>query len=421
MNIYQTYSYLLILIGIAYIVMFFYTLKPRDNPLISIFSLLCLASAIYISGTWFQLNAKSIEQIFFGQTIKYFGLPLSTAIWLVFAFRIHLRRKMSFAMMVALFSVPVFTTILVATNEYHGLFYKSVSTFKQNGFLLSTREPGILYPINIIFSYGVIIFVLFVFARAWIRSKYKINSAYFWLLSGVSVTIISSAVYLLGLIPIGIDTIPLGYLVLAFGYALALFRFNLFDSKQIFDKKIFSEIKEGLILTDENGLLIDYNEAAAEVFGWLSHKNKDRPINDFDHGSELMTSTSQSFRLRLAKGESTRTYEFRITELTENKHCIGRVFIFLDVTDQTKTMKDLNYMVSHDSLTNVYNRRKILDELESQLQDSYSRGVDLSILMLDIDHFKRINDTFGHQAGDSVLTRTIAECSEILRKGDVNV
>lgn len=419
MNIYQAYSYLLLLIGIVYIVMFLYTLKPKENTLFSIFSLLCLTSAIYIFGTWFQLNASNIEQIYFGQTIKYFGLPLSSAIWLVFAFRIQLRRKMSFAGVIALFAIPVFTIMLVATNQYHHLFYNSVSTFERDGFLLSTREPGLLYPINIIFSYGVFIFVLYVFARAWIRSKHKINSPFFWLLIGGVVTFLLSAIYLLGLFPVGIDTIPLGYLVLAFVYALALFRYNLFDSKQIFDKKIFSEIKEGLIVTDESGLLIDYNKAATEVFGWLSQANKGRPISDFDHGHELMTSNDQGFCLRLAKGEQTRTYEFRITELIENKHNIGRVYIFLDVTDQVKTLKDLNYMVNHDSLTNAYNRRKILEELENRLQDSYSRGVDLSILMLDIDHFKKINDNYGHQAGDSVLSKTIKECSEILRKGDI--
>jgi len=403
MNIYQAYSYLLVLIGIVYAVMFIYTLKPRENSLFSIFSLLCLFSSIYIFGTWFQLNADSIEQINFGQKIKYFGVPVSAAIWLVFALRIHFRKKMSFAGMAFLFSVPVFTIMLVATNEFHGLFYESVSTFERDGFLLSTRMTGPLYFINVIYSYGVVLFVLYVFARAWIRSKFKIDSAYFWLLLGGVVTVLLSVCYLL----------------MAIAYAAALFRYNLFDSKQIFDKQIFSEIKEGLIITDENGLLIDYNRAAVDVFSWLTQANKGRPINDFDHGSELISSNDQGFCLRLAKGEQTRTYEFRITDLVENRRNVGRVYIFLDVTDQVKTLKELNYMVNHDSLTNVYNRRKILEELENKLQDTYSRGIDLSILMLDIDHFKKINDTYGHQAGDHVLTETIQECTNILRKGDI--
>lgn len=419
MNIYQAYSYLLVLIGIVYAVMFIYTLKPRENSLFSIFSLLCVFSSVYIFGTWFQLNADTIEQINFGQTIKYFGVPVSAAIWLVFALRIHFCKNMSFAGMAFLFSVPVFTIMLVATNEFHGLFYKSVSTFERSGFLLSTREPGALYFINVIYSYGVVLFVLYVFARAWIRSKFKIDSAYFWLLLGGVVTVLLSVFYLLELVPVGIDTIPLGYLLMAIAYAAALFRYNLFDSKQIFDRKIFSEIKEGLIVTDDNGLLIDYNQSAVEVFNWLNQANKGRPISEFDHGSELISSNDKGFCLRLAKGEQTRTYEFRITDLVENRRKIGRVYIFLDVTDQVKTLKELNYMVNHDSLTNVYNRRKILEELEIKLQDTYSRGVDLSILMIDIDHFKKINDTYGHQAGDHVLTQTIEECTNILRQGDI--
>ena len=123
--------------------------------------------------------------------------------------------------------------------------------------------------------------------------------------------------------------------------------------------------------------------------------------------------------MSLEKDDQTKTYEFRVTDLIENKRIIGRVYIFLDVTNQVKTLKELNYMVNHDALTKVFNRRKILEELENTLDESYKRGIDLSILMIDIDHFKSINDTYGHQYGDLALTKTVDSCSEVLRKGDI--
>jgi diguanylate cyclase (GGDEF)-like protein len=58
---------------------------------------------------------------------------------------------------------------------------------------------------------------------------------------------------------------------------------------------------------------------------------------------------------------------------------------------------DLLHSASHDSLTNLYNRRRILDQAEQQ------KGMDGSLILFDVDHFKHINDRFGHDCGDLVL------------------
>ncbi|MBR9981771.1 MAG: diguanylate cyclase [Desulfatitalea sp.] len=63
----------------------------------------------------------------------------------------------------------------------------------------------------------------------------------------------------------------------------------------------------------------------------------------------------------------------------------------------------LSYQATHDSLTGMYNRRAILDQLRKELDRAARNGEAVSIGMCDIDHFKRINDTHGHQTGDEVL------------------
>ena len=59
---------------------------------------------------------------------------------------------------------------------------------------------------------------------------------------------------------------------------------------------------------------------------------------------------------------------------------------------------------THDYLTSLWNRDYIFDKLDDCLKDSYHKKVPLSILLIDVDHFKEINDTYGHIAGDNVLT-----------------
>ncbi|WP_147470686.1 GGDEF domain-containing protein, partial [Pseudomonas syringae group genomosp. 3] len=72
-----------------------------------------------------------------------------------------------------------------------------------------------------------------------------------------------------------------------------------------------------------------------------------------------------------------------------------------------------------DVLTGAYNRRYFQDRMQAELKRIDRHGGNLSIIMLDIDHFKRINDRFGHAAGDQVLKAISEKISQRLRSDDV--
>lgn len=72
-----------------------------------------------------------------------------------------------------------------------------------------------------------------------------------------------------------------------------------------------------------------------------------------------------------------------------------------------------------DSLTGLYNRRFLLEFMQQQLIQSKRYQQDLSILMLDLDHFKNVNDTYGHEAGDLVLKLFATRLKETLRESDI--
>ena len=74
---------------------------------------------------------------------------------------------------------------------------------------------------------------------------------------------------------------------------------------------------------------------------------------------------------------------------------------------------------SRDGLTRIYNKRYLMDQLNAELRYSKRHEVPLSLLMLDLDHFKRVNDTYGHPAGDQVLVTLANVVSGIVRAEDV--
>jgi diguanylate cyclase (GGDEF)-like protein len=76
-------------------------------------------------------------------------------------------------------------------------------------------------------------------------------------------------------------------------------------------------------------------------------------------------------------------------------------------------------MASTDSLTGASNRRHFLDEIELELGRAKRNGLPVSLLALDIDHFKAVNDQYGHQAGDALLKAFVDVIKETLRPHDM--
>ena len=102
---------------------------------------------------------------------------------------------------------------------------------------------------------------------------------------------------------------------------------------------------------------------------------------------------------------------------------IARVKLHLKIKqnerDLKKRNKELEQLSNRDPLTGVFNRRHLTMSLNTEIIRHTRSGAALSLLMLDIDHFKKINDTYGHHAGDLVLQQVATRLSEELREYDV--
>lgn len=92
---------------------------------------------------------------------------------------------------------------------------------------------------------------------------------------------------------------------------------------------------------------------------------------------------------------------------------------FSDITNIEKEKLHYKELAQYDELTKIYNRKKFNDELNKEIDRAVRYGHPLSLAMFDIDHFKNINDTYGHLVGDYVLKEVVHVVNNEIRKSDI--
>jgi len=98
---------------------------------------------------------------------------------------------------------------------------------------------------------------------------------------------------------------------------------------------------------------------------------------------------------------------------------IGVLATGLDITERKQMERELERQANFDALTGLVNRRHFLEKAESEIARSKRYGGELSLIMFDIDHFKRVNDTHGHHVGDQVLRHVAETTRNCIRNIDI--
>lgn len=123
-------------------------------------------------------------------------------------------------------------------------------------------------------------------------------------------------------------------------------------------------------------------------------------------------------RMVSVKTGDTRTFMVKATKFPEEEEDLYIVSMS-DITDMEEEAKMLEKLATTDPLTKIYNRLKLNELLALEVKKSDRYKLPLSLIMLDIDHFKNINDTYGHDIGDKVLIKLCELVSASIRETDV--
>jgi len=178
----------------------------------------------------------------------------------------------------------------------------------------------------------------------------------------------------------------------------------------------------------DDGCIIFVNTRFAELIGLPREKLIGSRARDYYLDSHQRLRVLE--RLRGGGGVTNMEVQFRRADgspfwtlFTVNQAVIQGTAVNLawiyDYTERRSMEEALRDMASRDPLTGIFNRRSFMDMARAQLARAHRFHEPLSVFVLDVDHFKRINDTFGHATGDDALRMVAAGCQAILREYDI--
>jgi diguanylate cyclase (GGDEF)-like protein len=183
-------------------------------------------------------------------------------------------------------------------------------------------------------------------------------------------------------------------------------------------EEIVENMQDGFILIDPDGRFLDANLATKRLFPELEYATTGLPMADmrtilWDSEGRL----AQEFSIESESG--TKHYRVSADDIMYEGRTICTCVTIYDNTAVRKLMDEITQMAEHDGLTSLLNRRSFCRDAGKKCEEIFRYGGRAFLMMLDIDYFKKVNDTYGHLAGDEVLRSVSRTLLQRFRKTDL--
>lgn len=187
----------------------------------------------------------------------------------------------------------------------------------------------------------------------------------------------------------------------------------------------FNNCMEGIIITDKDGKVKAANPAALTM---VDHHPADHWMEFFEgafHGDEQIELSVRKHGIwegRLSfcnHSGSSFTVWMRVVAFCFDGEITNQVITFSDISDNVKQENKLFYMAHYDALTRIPNRNMFYELLGREILSSRRNNKGFAVIFFDLDKFKQVNDTMGHDVGDQLLRMTAERAREALRDSDV--
>lgn len=215
------------------------------------------------------------------------------------------------------------------------------------------------------------------------------------------------------------------------GVAIDITERKINEEKLQLSSQVFSDTHEGIIITNSNKLIVDVNPAFCQVTGYSRE-------NVIGKNPRILSSGKQDQQFYIDMWQNINEHGHWQGEVWNRKKCgelyaelltisvlkdnydntVNYVGMFTDITSSKQQQEQLSRIAHYDILTNLPNRVLLTDRISQAMLQCNRHKLSLAVVFLDLDGFKKVNDTHGHDVGDKLLVALSLRMKEALRDGD---
>jgi diguanylate cyclase (GGDEF)-like protein len=446
-SLYTPFVIPLVISAVFCVVMLLVAWRNRAEPVAPWFAGTVIALLVWTVGYVFELTAVGLHAKLAWADVEYAATIALPVLWLQVVLIYTRRAGLSRTLwaVVSVLGCALFVSIVVNPRR---LFRGAPSVVTHGSLHALHPDYGPLWIYGWApFEYGLVLVAVLLLVRTMLHARSIHVRQSLALLLASLLPLAGGTVYALGLSPWpdynpAMAVVSLSGLLMAY----ALFSCRLFDLAPLARDAVIEHLADGVMVFDVKGRLRDYNSAAAHAFPELESDSIGKLIAELfaarPHvGAVLEQATGElreqghanSLAGRSCDVQSTSTADgaesplgaphvlnLRVTSVSSGADtALGLAVVVCDVTERVALLDEALRLATVDGLTGTLTRRRFTELAEIEVARAARRGTPLTLLLLDIDRLKVVNDTHGHVAGDLLLSAVAAGWQNVLRTGDL--
>lgn len=418
------FVFVLFLLSVISVAVSIFLFNRHNIPGVKPFIACLMLVAIWNSMDAVDLLLHNLDDKVIWFEIKMAFIVYIPSLWLMTILEVtNIRKFKSFAN-ASLAIFPTITAIIVLTSHYNNWFAYSFYLESVDKYKILRFNKGVWFWVNASYNYLLNAISLGFLLKAAFSKQYARKRQAIIMIIGMLIPIISDIMFI-GNIYHNLDIISISFWISLVVSIYGILKYGFMNISLVARECVFEDMDELMIVLDVNKRVVDMNKRALQVLNIDISNVIGRPIsqvvNDIDNYDFCdLKESALKIRFNYKVYEKEINYYGSISAIKGNRnYIIGYLLLLYDTTELTITQnklkqandelrrlnQELYYDSIRDGLTKVYNKKYITVLLQEEIKKAIENTIPLTIAIIDIDHFKKFNDNYGHLIGDNVLEK----------------
>lgn len=361
-----------------------YSLRYRKSPGIFIYCLLLLAFCFYSFGYAFELQSDTTDSILFWLRVEYIGISFIPSLLIMLALHYTGRTKSLRPGIISILILYGFVTLFMQFTNFRNLYYQNFHLIQNGNHVFSDFGHGVWYWVhqsmmNLMLLISTILYFINVVRTT---GANRIRASI--MLVSCIIPYIIYLVYISGYRPYNLDLNPFSFSLVGFLFATGVFRFQLLEFLPITLEHVFNSMADGVIIIDNHGNIVSYNQSATKLYPQLMQQMKGEPLSFVLKGIPPVTELKDGYEkeIEIQEKDSPAYFHIRVVAIkNERNRSKGWTIIYTNVTD--RRIKE-NKLIHKEKLLKGLNasKDKFLAIIGHDLRNSFHLMINLSDMLI---------------------------------------